>query len=339
MTGSEPPHDLAETPEQAAARWFARRRSGRMSAQEAQALELWLAEDPEHRALFDQAEYWWGAAGALRADPSIMGLRESVSRRYRRPRPRALAAYAAAAALTVAVIGGWAGIESGTFAAWFGEQSFRTGVGQTATVKLSDGSVVTLDTDTRLRARRTSSQRLLYLDRGQAFFKVAHDRAHPFIVAVGGKTVTATGTAFSVRLDARAVQVTLVEGSVRVAQAGAAPLTKPGDYVQSTEMKAGSRLVAAQDRHWSLTKINTVKAVSWMEGQLIFENRPMSEVAAEMNRYSDKKIVIDDPAVASEPITGAFAAGDVAAFVSAVRAYRLAEVASDSNSQVQLASP
>ena len=66
-------HDeLPETVDAAAARWFARKRSGTMSAHEAEALEVWLARDPEHRAVFDQTEYWWGAASALRNDPGIL---------------------------------------------------------------------------------------------------------------------------------------------------------------------------------------------------------------------------------------------------------------------------
>ena len=73
-------HDeLPETVDAAAARWFARKRSGTMSAHEAEALEVWLARDPEHRAVFDQTEYWWGAASALRNDPGILALREDVA--------------------------------------------------------------------------------------------------------------------------------------------------------------------------------------------------------------------------------------------------------------------
>jgi transmembrane sensor len=345
MTG---PATMSETPEAAASRWFARKRSGEMTAQEAADFDAWLAADPEHRALFDQAEYWWGAASALRGDPEILKLREEVTGRPRRlrPPPRLFVGGAMAASLLAVAFGGWQAMDAGLIptptALIKGEQTFRTGVGQTATVRLRDGSVVTLDTDTVLRARETPGRRQIWLSRGQAFFKVAHDRSRPFTVTAGDKVVTAVGTAFSVRVQKRAVEVTLVEGRVRVQEASAPPLIQavtPPVRVAPTEMTAGSKLVAVQDKGWVLRPVDTAKAESWMQGQLIFEDRPLGEVAAELNRYSDRKIVIADPSVAATPITGAFATGDVAAFVSAVRSYHLAAVTSQNGKEVSLGSP
>ena len=334
-------HDeLPETVDAAAARWFARKRSGTMSAHEAEALEVWLARDPEHRAVFDQTEYWWGAASALRNDPGILALREDVAAR---PRRRLFVGGAMAASLAVAMLGGWGAVNSGLLPApafMEASQTFRTGVGQTATVRLRDGSVVTLDTDTVLRARLTEDRRSIRLSRGQAFFKVAKDTTRPFVVAAGDKLVTATGTAFTVRVEKEQVEVTLVEGRVRVEEAPPpvrAPASRAAPPVESTDMNPGSRLVAVEDRHWTMGRVDTSKATSWMEGQLIFEDRPLGQVVAELNRYSDRKIVIADAAVANTPITGAFATGDVEGFVSAVRAYRLASVVSETRREVELA--
>lgn len=328
-----------ETLEAAAARWFARKRSGEMTPFEVDELEAWLAADPEHRALYDQAEYWWGAANALRGDPEILKLREEVAR-ARTPLPRLYwVGGAMAASLMATVFGGWQAMDAGLLptpaALLNGEQTFRTGVGQTATVKLRDGSVVTLDTDTVLRARETPDHRSIRLARGQAYFKVAKDKSRPFTVAAGDKVVTAVGTAFSVRLQKQAVEVTLVEGKVRVEEATPAPKPKPGQ-IAAAEMKAGSKLVAVEDKGWVLKPVDTQKATSWLEGQLIFENRPLGEVAAELNRYSERKIVIADASVARTPITGAFATGDVEAFVSAVRSYQLASVMSENRREVEL---
>ena len=331
--------ETPETIEAAAARWFARKRSGEMTPAESAELEAWLAADPEHRALYDQAEYWWGAANALRGDPAILKLREEVAR-TKAPLPRRYwIGGAMAASLAAAVFGGWQAMDAGlipTPAALFsGEQTFRTGVGQTSTVRLRDGSVVTLDTDTVLRARLADDHRSIRLSRGQAYFKVAKDKSRPFTVAAGDKVVTAVGTAFSVRLQKKAVEVTLVEGKVRVEDSRPAIRPKPGQIAKA-EMQAGSKLVAVEDKGWVLRPVDTGKATSWMEGQLIFENRPLGEVAAELNRYSDRKIVIADASVARTPITGAFATGDVDAFVSAVRSYQLATVTSENRGEVEL---
>jgi transmembrane sensor len=330
-------HEVPETIEAAAARWFAAKRSGLMTAQEAEALEVWLARDPEHRAVFDQTEYWWGAASALANDPSILALREEVAGK---PRRRMAVGGAMAASLALAVLGGWSAVSSGVLPApafMAVQQTFRTGVGQTATVRLRDGSVVTLDTDTVLKARLTEDRRSIRLSKGQAYFKVAKDKSRPFVVAAGDKLVTATGTAFTVRVKKQRVEVTLVEGHVRVEEAPPPVRAPASTPVESTQMNPGSKLVAVADKQWTLGRVDTAKATSWMEGQLIFEDRPLGEVVTELNRYSDRKIVITDASVAATPITGAFATGDVEGFVSAVRAYHLASVVSETRREVELA--
>lgn len=327
-----------ETPEAAAARWFARRRSGDMTTAETEALEAWLAADPAHRALLDQSEYWWGAASALRSDPTILALREDVARGQASRRRRRWVGGAMAASLVVAAATALMSSDIATPAFWPGARHFVTEVGQTSTVKLRDGSTVTLDTDSAFRANLTADVREIRLERGQAFFKVAKDSTRPFRVIAGDKIVTATGTAFSVRVQKNAVNVTLVEGRVRVEER-VAPVIGPrrANSEPATDMIAGTQLVAVESKSWNVAPVDTGKATSWMDGQLVFEARAIGDVAAELNRYSEKKIVISDPALARTPITGAFATGDVPAFVSAVQSYRLARVVSDGRGEVTLA--
>lgn len=332
--------DLPETLEEIAAGWLARQRSGLMTAEERAELDAWLAVDPAHREAYDHGENLWRASAHLRTDPQIMALRDEAARAWPpRPRRRWLPATAAAAAM-VGVFGGWQAISPQTAptAALIrpgDEQAFSTGIGQTATVTLSDGSVVMLDTNSRLRARRVNGQRRVWLDQGQAFFKVAHDRAHPFVVAAGGRTITALGTAFNVRLDRDRVEVVLAEGRVKVE--GAKPFLAPArQKPPAAELAPGSRLVAAPDQQWQIAKVNVDVATSWRRGQLVFVRRPLGEVVDEINRYSEKKIVVADASLAEAPITGGFPEGDVEAFVRAVESYGLATVSSDSDSKVVL---
>lgn len=335
-----PAEDMPLLIEQAAD-WFARKRSGRMTAEELQALHAWLTDNPEHAAAYNEVAGAWDVVGAVRSDPEILRVREQA----RRARPRGWMA-AVAASVAVAVLGSWSALGIGGYVPaplilTGGEQTFRTGVGQTATVRLRDGSLITLDTDSVVRARETDHRRMLWLARGQAFFKVAHDKSRPFTVAAGDKLVTATGTAFSVRLDRKAVEVTLVEGHVRVEEtAPPIPLSpKAPRFTEATEMKTGSKLVAAQDRNWTLDRVDTAKATSWLDGELIFEDRPLSEAAAELNRYSAKKIVVRDPAIANAPIVSVVKAGDVEGFVRVVTTAGFARVVSDTDNAVELAGP
>ena len=342
---NEPLHleDGADRDEIATA-WFARRRSGAMAAEDAARLEAWLEADPANRAAWDAVELTWRAADALRAEPEVLSLREEALKRGRLPRRGLMAAGLAAAVVAGAAVLSPLALGSMGVLRSLHDQEFRTGVGQQATVKLPDGSIVTLNTDTVLRTRQAEGRRLLFLDRGQAYFKVARDPARPFVVAAGGRTVTALGTAFDVRVGPREFKVTLVEGKVRVeapaspvglalAKAGA-PLA-PGP-MQATEMTAGSELAATDNRHWNVTTTDVERETSWLRGQLIFERERLGDVVEELNRYSTKKIVVLDAAAAATPITAAFKPGDIDGFVRAVRDYGFVEVVSDGENRVEL---
>jgi len=311
------PHD--------AAGWFALKRSGEMTAGELLAFQRWLEASPEHQAAWEEAEQSWAMAGLLRQDPELLLLRGQARKAYP-PFRRPLMAAGAAAALAVAVFAGLTaapstlGLSTPAIHARQ-QQTFRTGVGQRTTVTLSDGSVVTLDTDTVLRTNDAGRERRMYLDRGRAFFKVAKDPTRPFVVAAAGRTVTALGTAFDVRVGPGQFEVTLVEGKVRVEQPRA--LLKPA---QSADLKAGYRIEADSPREWSVRPADVVRDTGWVQGRLTFVDQPLAEVAAEMNRYSEKKIVLEDQAVGRQPVVAVLKPGDLDAFIKMVRNYDLAQV-------------
>ena len=200
-----PAHQSAD-PLETATDWFARRRSGEMTAADAQALEAWLAADPVHAEAYQAAERMWLDTGldAIREHPRILALRERGLNRTRRRRWMvAIPAVAACLAVIVAapsMLG--PGLRTPELFAPSIQQEFRTSVGQRTTVKLPDGTAVTLDTDTVLRTRETETRRMVWLDKGQAFFRVHKDPSRPFIVAAGDHLVRAIGTAFDVRVDA-----------------------------------------------------------------------------------------------------------------------------------------
>ncbi len=325
-----------------AADWFARKRSGRMSADEARALEAWLAADPDHRAALDSVELMWAASQAVRSDPAVMAIREEALKKPRSRWRMAVNAGAIAASLAIFVIGG-AFLTGRPDLLALGPRTFSTSPGQTSTIALPDGSKVTLDADTVLRARETDDRRSLELVRGRAFFRVAKDPSRPFVVAARDKTVTAVGTAFDVALRPDGVRVTLLEGKVKVAApaqaATIAALPSAPPREQSTEMTAGSQLVAPDDGSWRIAKVDASQEVSWAAGQLVFAGRTLADVATELNRRSEKKVVITDPSVGRAVISGSFDAGDVEGFVRAVQGYGLARVEDETHDRIELGAP
>jgi transmembrane sensor len=329
-----------------ATRWLVLRRDGDFSAHDERAYRVWLDADPSHRAAVVKVERYWQLLGDIGEDPEIMALTEQRTREAHRPvRVRRTAALAAClvgalalgwslrdgevAGVTVPLLGSQAGLSSASLQ----DQAFRTSVGQRTTVTLADGSIVTLDTDSVLRTRRSPNERLLSLERGRAYFKVAKDKRRPFIVTAGDKTVVATGTEFSVDVDVAAIEVTLVEGSVRVE----APTERAG-RAQRMELKPGWKLTAVTDSNarWRTTKVDVERVVSWTSGRLHFFNESLGYAVDEMNRYSEKKIVIRDPDIARQPIVGNFRAGDIDAFVRAVSLHGFARIESENDDVVEL---
>jgi len=339
MTGPvrEPDETIGDVRDIAAG-WFARQRSGEMTPQDRAALRAWLEQDPAHRIAYLSIRRSWGGTAQLRADPQVLEIREYWSRQQpRRALGRTAAAVAAVIVMGASGLIGWR-VATGPHP--LKDEAFRTAVGRQETVKLPDGSEVTLNTDTVLRTRTDKERRLVYLERGQAYFKVAHDKRHPFVVTAAGRTVTALGTAFDVRVDDGAFTVTLVEGKVRVEEPVPAKVASGGPQravnFEATEMTAGSRLVATAQEPWRVTSANVVVDTSWTRNILIFDNQPLVAVVAELNRYSEKKIVIADAAIEKTPVSGTFRPGDVDSFVRTVQAYRLARVGEDSSLAVDL---
>jgi transmembrane sensor len=318
-----------ETRKDVAIDWFLRRGAGPLTAAEAEAFEAWLEQSPENEKTYAVLDLAWSTAGEAQDHPDISARNTALVKAVDRDRRTRRAAMAM---LAVAVIGG-AGLGWRTFTATkpLATQSFETAVGQRATVTLPDGSRITLNTDTIVRTRADHDRRLVYLDKGQAFFKVAKDRRHPFVVTAGGRTVTALGTAFDVRLEKGALKVVLVEGKVRVESAARA-LAQPArnaalpEPAQATEMTAGSELIASDNSPWSLARTDVDRETSWLHGQITFDDAPLGEIVAELNRYSTRKLVIADPRLADVRLGGIYTPGDVEGFSRALRAYGVAQV-------------
>ena len=324
--------------------WRVKREAGVLSVVDSNAFSAWLAQAPEHQDAYAAADELWAASAQLERHPLFAQTRDRAERSSGRAQ---VTRRAMAAAFAAAVVGlGGVGVYLQTLPKPLADQSFRTAVGQQATVSLPDGSQLTLNTDTVVRTKADEDRRLVYLDKGQAFFKVAKDARHPFVVSAAGRTVTALGTQFDVRVEHGELKVVLVEGRVRVQSArppAAAPATKgaagatgaPSPRPMATDMSAGSQLVALDDSEWRLTPTNVTRETSWLRGQLVFDDEPLSNIVEEMNRYSTRKMVVD-PRLAQRRLSGNFTPGDVHGFSQALRAAGLADLRDGTDGTIRI---
>jgi len=291
--------------EEEAAEWLIKRRDcEEWGAADQTALDAWLAQSLAHATAFWRLEAAWGRADrldALRAQPSPRGFAQMRRRVF----PILIRGAAALAALGIVGVPATMVMlqpeSKATYTAPFGGRQ---------TITLRDGSQIDLNTDTVVRIAETGSERKVWLDKGEAYFTVKHDASRPFVVIAANGRITDLGTKFFVRRDANRLEVALVEGSAQFDEnlgrkTARSALLSPGDVVVAT---ASSLSVTKQNGRILSDKLG------WRRGVLIFDNTPLSEVAAEFNRYNRTKLVIEGNAAGDLGIGGTFPASDVAAF-------------------------
>lgn len=313
-------------PDEAAATWFARRREG-LGHREEDEFARWLESDPKHRSAYQAVTRTWELSGEAASHPSVCALR-SEALTMRPKKSRVMPALAASIALVVAAatavqLSPWNNDATGPELAASASQPrlLQTELGERTSVTLDDGSVVTLNTETRVQVDYRPDRRSLTLLAGQALFQVARDAGRPFVVTAGDRQVTALGTKFEVRLDRSRVRVALLEGKVDVR---AIPWTgKPSEpavraAIPATILRPGEQLVAVSGGPARVTAADVEQMTSWKEGRVRFDDTPLDEAVAEMNRYSRTKIVIVDPAISDIRVSGAFRTGQPGSFTSAL---------------------
>lgn len=297
-TNLRPAVRAADITEQAA-NWIERRLRNSWNTQDEAALEAWLDEAPAHRIAF------WRLEGAWDETSRLAALRPpAASRSGRAPTSTTFPTISkslAAAAMVIAV-GYLAWGYTGTR-----DVTYSTGLGERKTLTLADGSRIELNTNTVLRTAMAGGSRKVWLDKGEAYFSVRHDAARPFEVIASGQRITDLGTQFNVRTDGDRLRVAVLQGRVSFSgKSGETPI----------ELAPGETAVAEAGK-LSLVRVPTrelADRLSWRSGKLMFHHTPLSEVAAEFNRYNAKKVVVAGDGARDLTINGAFATSDVQAF-------------------------
>lgn len=175
-------------------------------------------------------------------------------------------------------------------------RDYQTAVGERRNVTLPDGSEVLLDAGTHLQVRRHLRSRQVLLARGQARFQVQHSAWRPFQVDAGPVHVRNYGTVFDVDRQGSLSEVTLWRGEVGVRVDGSE---------DEQRLKPGQRLLA-QAGSLSPPEAVSPDRADWTSGRLQFDRLPLSEVLRILQRYHDRPIVLDDPALGPLLVSGVF---------------------------------
>ncbi len=340
----------AQISEEAVA-WFVEFREGDVDARDRQRFDAWVRLSPEHlRAYLEVAAIWSHSAGIdpqrqidldalrerARAEDNVveLGMAEAVRatgrmRSWRQRLTRRPAALAAACVLLL-LMGGMLAVGVDFLRA----PLYSTEVGEQRSFSLADGSVVSLNSRSRLRVRFTRNERRIELLEGQALFSVAKDPKRPFVVRSGEVRVRAVGTQFDVYRKTRGTTVTVVEGHVAVSNVSELPASKsapaaspakpsparnaaiPEALIPRREdaaavdrnvyLSAGEQLTVMAAETAVAAQADVAAATAWTQRKIILESASLESVAEEFNRYSPRRLRIIGPTPANLKFSGVF---------------------------------
>jgi len=191
-------------------------------------------------------------------------------------------------------------------------ESYLTTTGEQISIKLADGTVIELNTETEIKVEFSRSLRQVVLLNGEAIFNVAKNPNRPFRVISGIVVVEVVGTKFNIYKNKAGTTVTVVEGLVNVKTNDENQITSSGTVTGTDKpLKRGEQITVNSSGlidHVAVANITNVTA--WTERKLIFKNDLLESVVNEINRYSKKKILIKGEQLKLKKINGTFNANN-----------------------------
>ena len=317
-----------------AAQWLLRfERDGGLTSQEREELIEWLDQSPLHLEHFERLAGVWSGANVLSHLRVPLPVKESFYTRFVTSFESFKwkgAAIALFVVLALSVVFLHDAIDPARM-----NGIVQTQIGDQKTLELVDGSILKLNTQSKVRIEYSHDVRNVFLLRGEAHFTVTKDVDRPFRVYAGDGLIHAIGTAFGVYLRNGVVDVTVNEG--RVGIASVAEPEEIDNVARSNESKkplvaksvtslgilrageAGviisklddnAKLVHRFDQLNQITNVEVANRTSWTNGVLIFSGEPLEDVVKEISRYTNVDIEFSDPAVGQIRIGGNFPVGE-----------------------------
>lgn len=290
----------------AEARAWLLRLTATIDRETAEACGSWRAADPRHEQAFRDIYRLWTALGRTEAaangtwrNEAARLQRASIARRFMLPGSFGVAAAAIAAFILVVPHAPIAPHSPSPV-------TYATEVAQTQRVNLADGSRLYVGAKSAVQVSVDKLHRNVELKAGEAFFEVAKDAAHPFVVKAGDTTIRVLGTKFDVRKDGADVRVAVLEGRVEVTRrlaANHALTSTPITHVlhPGQELRLDADVPAPK-----LASVRAGQPGAWRDGRLNYADDSLADVVADANRYSEHPIRLSSPELAELRVTASF---------------------------------
>lgn len=282
-----------------AALWFTRQHSQQMSSQQRQAFKQWVADKDNQQAYQAIAEIWHSCEALPR--PTIVPIEKRKSSLWR-PFIHTTAALCLVAVLYLPY--------SHLPALLMDNMTLATS-NFPKEMTLADGSKVFLNRNTQVRVSYVQTQRRLWLDKGEAYFKVKPNPYRPFYVHADERLIKVVGTEFEVsRYQNNQISVAVHEGIVEV---------KATEKSPATYLYAGSQAISqSTDNQFVISSVNADSVGSWRFGQLHFFEQPLGDVITKLKPYLDINVHISSADVAKIKVSGVANINDAKSFITAL---------------------
>jgi len=254
-------------------------------------LDAWLAESPLHLAAYLRTK------GILAYSKHLAAVHSFEIDRTRSPRFGWLFSRSFLVPLTTLSLLVFLVLAAPTIVSYLTQvpvQAFSTEVGGRSKLHFADGTEFEVNTDTSVRYRMTNRERTVWLDRGEAWFHVAHNAANPFTVIIGTRRVTDLGTELLIRRGPDVVKVSVINGRADLSSDLQTATLRPGDEAVATPFA-----VTVTRK----TPAELADELAWRNGVVVFHNTRLADAVREINRYNSIQLVVADPAIADVKIS------------------------------------
>lgn len=274
------------------------------SEEEGLAVQAWLEADPSNQVYFGQFEKIWKAGKKLAVSSTVdeqqawLKFREKAANHEAIVRPlKPNLNWLKIAAILVMIGGIWM-----TYTL-FGPERYKDLVAenQVRIEQLPDGSELTLNKHSEISyVRNFKRNRHVKLSKGDVFFNVAHDKAHPFVIDINKVSVTVVGTSFNIKRLNEETEIIVETGIVRVELNG-----------EKIELRKGEKIRIGRDDSGLVKEKNTDQLYNYYRSNLfIASNTPLQKLADVVNEAYGSEISISDPSLGAETITTTFKVED-----------------------------
>jgi transmembrane sensor len=188
------------------------------------------------------------------------------------------------------------------------DPAYSTAVGEQRSIALADGSVIHLNTSSRVEVHYSRQERTVHLVEGEALFSVQPDAARPFVVNVEYMQARALGTEFNVYRRANGTEVAVRSGKVQITRAAHSKVRAPDE--PPTLLTAGQAAHIEEGGRTSKTEADMDVALAWRDRRLVFVGEPLESVATEFNRYNRRQIEVQGTSARQKLLSGTFRADD-----------------------------